>query len=626
MAQLNFKWGLHGNLPAVNAESVGTVYVTTDEQAMYVDVAADKRIRIQQIVTYATQADFTAALQGKQPPFGAEFYYVADANALMKWIPAAGEVAGYWKQINSTSELETAIDKIETILGDKYFAEDNTATVAGDIKALGDRIHSIETIGGQVNVIEGVKKNGTALEIDEEKHALLTLGALADKYTVATGDIADGAVTTAKIADGAVATAKIADKAVTEAKLDEALAAKVGKIATSEQAIATLRTDFEAADVTINDRIDDVEGRVEAIKNGYATDDDLATAVSTLEGKITEGDNAVKAIIGGEYSSTNTVATDIAGVKETLSGVSGKVNTIETNYVDKTAYAGDKTALEGGISEAKQAAQNAQNSANTANDLLDGYTGKGAVKTAIEGVAGSVSTLGQTVANHGTRLGTAEGKITNLETKVGAGLGDKTLTEAVTALQGLVDEDTSALRGDIDDLKEIVGSGEGLTKTDLTAQAVANAADIGTLNTAVSELKKDIGNLSNVMNFRGAFEADLDDDGEETFAHVNLDPAATDGDVIIVGVKEYVYSDGKWVEFGDASGCASAISGLEGRVSDNEADILALQTTVNSNNEKTGLVDRVGALETSQGTQDTTLADHKTRIEKLEAMLTWVAF
>lgn len=44
MAILNFKMGEYKNLPTTKV--AGTVYVTTDEQAMYVDISNSKRIRM----------------------------------------------------------------------------------------------------------------------------------------------------------------------------------------------------------------------------------------------------------------------------------------------------------------------------------------------------------------------------------------------------------------------------------------------------------------------------------------------------------------------------------------------------------------------------------------------------
>ena len=104
MSMLNFKHGLYGNL--FNADgsnkvaiSNGTIYVTTDEKAMYVDLDG-KRIRLSQIVNIPD----TKTWQNLTPPYSTEaFYYIVDANALLKY---TGEG---WVQINSTAELDALI-------------------------------------------------------------------------------------------------------------------------------------------------------------------------------------------------------------------------------------------------------------------------------------------------------------------------------------------------------------------------------------------------------------------------------------------------------------------------------------------------------------------------------------
>ena len=104
MAMLNFKYGLYKkedgslNLPAY---SEGTIYVTTDEKAMYADVGGS-RIRLGQIITLSTY-DW----EHLQPPYSEEaFYYVADSNALLKYDGTS------WKQINSTKALTESLNNL----------------------------------------------------------------------------------------------------------------------------------------------------------------------------------------------------------------------------------------------------------------------------------------------------------------------------------------------------------------------------------------------------------------------------------------------------------------------------------------------------------------------------------
>lgn len=100
----------------------------------------------------------------------------------------------------------------------------------------------------------------------------------------------------------------------------------------------------------------------------------------------------------------------------------------------------------------------------------------------------------------------------------------------------------------------------------LDDRVVANATAITNLkNTevkanadAIAKLAQDIGNVANVMNFRGVSTS-------ETVGADITDPKA--GDVIIFGEAEYVYDEsGVWVKFGDASDNAQAISDLGTRV------------------------------------------------------------
>lgn len=144
---LNFRHGSYANLfkeidgvknvPISN----GTIYVTTDEKAMYVDLN-NQRIRLGQIIT----CTFTE-WQNLTPPYSTEaFYYVIDKNALLKYNSSDSSDDGYsagWVQINSTAELETAISTLNTKLygadgksGDINSIKTNVATLRSDVDGL----------------------------------------------------------------------------------------------------------------------------------------------------------------------------------------------------------------------------------------------------------------------------------------------------------------------------------------------------------------------------------------------------------------------------------------------------------------------------------------------------------
>ena len=113
MALLNFKYGLHKNLPAFSDATIGNVFVTTDEQAMHIDLPGG-RVVISQIITLATAQDW----QNMQPPYSQQaFYYIVDANALLKYT-GNGNVHS-WKQVNSTADVQNAIDSLTALVGTK---------------------------------------------------------------------------------------------------------------------------------------------------------------------------------------------------------------------------------------------------------------------------------------------------------------------------------------------------------------------------------------------------------------------------------------------------------------------------------------------------------------------------
>ena len=135
-----------------------------------------------------------------------------------------------------------------------------------------------------------------------------------------------------------------------------------------------------------------------------------------------------------------------------------------------------------------------------------------------------------------------------------------TAAEAGTIAQGKIDT--------------LVASGQVHTNTEAIAtNAAAIAALAGEGNTstvkanadAIANLEQRIGDVANVMNFRGVSK------GATAGADI-ADPKA--GDVIIYGEAEYVYDEaGNWVKFGDASDNATAISELQGRVTNVENDL-----------------------------------------------------
>lgn len=159
----------------------------------------------------------------------------------------------------------------------------------------------------------------------------------------------------------------------------------------------------------------------------------------------------------------------------------------------------------------------------------------------------------------------------------------------------------TGLQKALDDLGAKDTALEGSISQEVTDRKEADAA----INTAITELKTAIGNMSNIMNFRGAVAS----------KDAITDPV--DGDVIAVTAgadagKEFVYSDGAWIEFGSVTAQDAAIKALQDRATSLESRMTAAE----------------GKLTTIQGTGDGSiakaLADAKTYADskKSEAITT----
>jgi len=112
------------------------------------------------------------------------------------------------------------------------------------------------------------------------------------------------------------------------------------------------------------------------------------------------------------------------------------------------------------------------------------------------------------------------------------------IENSITALESRVD----TIEDDLDSIDEDIAA-----NTQAIATAVSTAAT--NLETAKTELKAytdtEVGKLSGALNFRGIVSKTSD----------ITDPA--DGDVIIVGNKEYIYAGEEWNELGDSSDIAT---------------------------------------------------------------------
>lgn len=207
MANLNFKWGLHKDLGSAT-KSEGTVYITTDEKSMYVDVSDDKRIKIQGAVAYYDDVkEFTDTTN---PPYDTETLYFfrqmgpegakVVVNALMaydgtKWVQVNTPESTYKSLLDTVNEIQAKVTNftdvsgkvttLEGLVGVKKEGEGQEAT--GLFKEIDDLKSAIGSsgsgLGGRVEALEGIVES--LEEVPGQVTALgETLATKADTETV----------------------------------------------------------------------------------------------------------------------------------------------------------------------------------------------------------------------------------------------------------------------------------------------------------------------------------------------------------------------------------------------------------------------------------------------------------
>ena len=235
MALLKF---LKGNYSSLNNAAIneGQVLICGDTGEMFVDVAADKRVKIGDFTVIPTLAELEA-LDAKTVPTS-RLYYVEDGNILArsdgtKWVQVNKQKSA--KELKEFLELgalaylsEVSEDNLDAALKEKVNAaaegnhahlnKDELDKVAdGDVAKWAEAYAHSQAdhapVGAQANVIESVKVNGEALEIkDKAVDITVPTGALAGKDEVAKTDLAEALATEI---DNKVASVAAGDASVT---------------------------------------------------------------------------------------------------------------------------------------------------------------------------------------------------------------------------------------------------------------------------------------------------------------------------------------------------------------------------------------------------------------------------
>lgn len=441
MALLNFKYGLHKNLPEWKLENVGTVFVTTDEQAMHIDLP-DGRVVISQIINVASVTEW----QNMKPPYSTQaFYYIVDANALLKY--TGDGTTHSWKQINSTADVQSAIDSLTAIVGTKdaegKWTEGSLGeTVAGHSTDITNIKSDISGLKDKDDVlaesIQGVATHVT--NVEALVHSLESVVGYAGAFESDTAALADGGVEAGEVC----------------------LVGGVIKLCTADSEGVKSLTDYRT-----------VIAEIEALKKAFDELDDSVASNTT----VTDLQNRVKALedwkaelileIGEPTSADGSVAA--TGIYALIAAAQAQADT------------------------AKSTADQALVDAKKANDAIGNDGTDGNAKTGlyadIEKNAAAIVTNAGNIKTNADDIDALEGRANALETTVGD--ENSGLVKDVADHTAAIGENAEAIAGNAEDIAKNTEK-IGKNSTAITEEvARAKAAEEANAK-AISDLREEV--------------------------------------------------------------------------------------------------------------------------------------
>lgn len=540
---LNFKMGQLSGLKTQGINP-GTIYVTTDEQVMYVDIpgangASDgKRIRLGDLKIYKTFDELKAAGIGAWST--GCLYYVEEENALAYFNGTSWVLINDYGKINAAltafqeaygkdkADILASITGIEELLDGlgeakgavKKYIDDQDAAVLGAVDALEDR----------VEVLEGtVKTHGESItDLTGQVSAINEiLGGAGSGSITATIDSRIDTKIDALDNSGVSSTGHPITVKVTQ---ENGLVNKVEVSGNFDDTYA------KSADVTAT--VSELNGLITANADAISDEAEAREAADTaLDQKITAHVNAVPGLISTAKAEAIAAAkketeSQVGALRTTVNGIDGRVGKAEEEIGNLKQKDIDLQSAVDGHSQILKDVSNVKTHVETAiNNLrteVNGYTDTeiGKAKTALQANITSnteaIQDLQATDVDHAARLGVVEGLVgtTSVDAQIEAKLNpaiQEAKDYADAAIEIFETNDFTPLKEDVveltealDDFKDSVGSlPEGKTlreyidaqdTADRKAASDALAAAKKTLEEADTALGTRITNLTNTHN------------------------------------------------------------------------------------------------------------------------------
>lgn len=490
MAMLKFKKGLWSKLPETKVE--GTIYVTTDEKAMYVDISGSERIRLGDIIRVNTFNEL-------QPPFSNEaFYYVEASNALLKRVAVTGEnseVTYEWKQINSTQELTNRLTVVENQVATN---KSDISTLKTDVGTLKTDVSGLKaTVGGEdsglvrdvadlkaaIGMGEGGTPEGigsTVAQLVKDLDALEgTVGTQGNTISEHTGKISALETASAQhvTKTEAEAFAKTADIQPTLNKVDTE-----GTVtAAINAAVATEKSRAEAAEKALSNSLAEVKNTANSAVSNATFEQFKTENTTAINGAktaaVSEATSAAKSYTDDEITKEVTRANGAYAPKTLVNTVAGHTGTLNT------LTSTDPTTV-GSVAEAKKRADDAYDLAGQKTTMAEVEAKNYATKTEAKGYADAKDAAIQAAKD---AADAAQGAADAAQEDATQALADaKAANDNANARVLTTDFNTFKTKNtaDIADAKK--------AGTDAGAQAETNRQAIATLQGTVNKLDGDV--------------------------------------------------------------------------------------------------------------------------------------
>lgn len=370
MANLNFKWGLHRNLPTSLTEAqIGSLFFTKDEGSLYLGVEASKKPqRIQGVVQY--YEDLTQFKSNVLPPYSEDIiYYIASESALVKWSgkkvteDGTTKTSGEFTVLNVTaSEFTDAVNNLNiSIAGNATNIGVNASNITGlrtdlgtndktdttaflRIKALEEAVDALEELTGTGGAGNSLTERIKALEDWKAETAITVSGLVTD---------------VAKKADSSIVSAlseRVDDHKDRLDGIDGEIDGIDGKIANIETVIGP-QGDIQkniaqnAIDIAgAKDRIGVNENAIQSINNTLKNHEDRITQTESDIVEIGNVNNAQGEAITNLQSRVGTAEGNItqlqSDVAKNVQDIGNVAQDLADNYYTKTEADNKHTDLE----------------------------------------------------------------------------------------------------------------------------------------------------------------------------------------------------------------------------------------------------------------------------------------